>query len=180
MSSNKDRLYVALHARGGVPTMPGGEDKYHWALVIAPKKEKDESRGIRMHAKNVVQIGGTQGWVYEQVDSISLAPTGSSLVRIRIAKIVDTTRLLETLRNIPVTSDSPTWNCVSWVRQALQALGESEGILGRRNLGWEMVRDAAMRYVTKKRDEGRFSQEGDWDTSKVPTYDLIEECETRP
>jgi hypothetical protein len=26
MPSNKDRLYVALYARGGAPTMPGKED----------------------------------------------------------------------------------------------------------------------------------------------------------
>ncbi|KAF8135536.1 hypothetical protein EV363DRAFT_1294395 [Boletus edulis] len=43
-----------------------------------------------------------------------------------------------------------------------------EGILGRRVLAWKMVRDAAMLYVTKKRVEGRFSQESDWNTSKVP------------
>lgn len=28
MPSNKDRLYVALYARGGSATMPDGEDKY--------------------------------------------------------------------------------------------------------------------------------------------------------
>ncbi|KAF8440217.1 hypothetical protein L210DRAFT_822200, partial [Boletus edulis BED1] len=69
-------------------------------------------------------------------------------------------------------SDSPTYNCVSWVRQALQALGESEE--RREILAWKMVRDAVMLYMMKKCDKGHFYWEGDWDISKVPTYDLIE------
>ncbi|KAF8139739.1 hypothetical protein EV363DRAFT_1153406 [Boletus edulis] len=65
MSSNKDRLYMALHAHSDAPTMPGGEDKYHWALMITVKKEKNELHGIGMHAKNIIQIDGMQGWVYK-------------------------------------------------------------------------------------------------------------------
>ena len=37
MPSNKDRLYVALYARGGQARMPGGEDKLVSAAVQSSK-----------------------------------------------------------------------------------------------------------------------------------------------
>jgi hypothetical protein len=35
MPSNKDRLYVALYARGGAAKMPGGEDTYANKAIAA-------------------------------------------------------------------------------------------------------------------------------------------------
>jgi hypothetical protein len=37
MPSNKDRLYVALYARGGAAKMPGGEDTYVYNQIAAPQ-----------------------------------------------------------------------------------------------------------------------------------------------
>ncbi|MCJ1335945.1 hypothetical protein MMC09_001219 [Bachmanniomyces sp. S44760] len=56
MPSDKGRLYVALYARGGKPTMPGSEDTYHWALIVGPKEEKEGKQGVRYHAVN--RVGG--------------------------------------------------------------------------------------------------------------------------
>lgn len=73
MPSDKDRLYVVLHTRGGAPKMPGKEDtyvflnhypnnvvtgvssanRYHWSLVVGPKTETPEARGMRYHAKEM-------------------------------------------------------------------------------------------------------------------------------
>ncbi|KAI0426084.1 hypothetical protein F5Y09DRAFT_334430 [Xylaria sp. FL1042] len=71
MPSEKDRLYVALYARGGVPTMPGLEDTYHWALIVGPKTESENSRG--------------SVWEYEE-RTISMATTSMLLVRIMVGK----------------------------------------------------------------------------------------------
>ncbi|KAF8123985.1 hypothetical protein EV363DRAFT_1178782, partial [Boletus edulis] len=71
-------------------------------------------------------------------------------------------------------------DCISWIRQALQALGESERRRGRRDSSIGDGEGCSDALCDEKCDKGRFSWEGDWDISKVPTYDLIEECETTP
>src|ERR1700679_4177436 len=102
MPSNKDRLYIALYARGGRATMPGKEDtyatsiscatippnnkfSYHWALIVGPKVEMDKSgamvEGTRYHAKERID-----GWVFDE-QTINLQPTNALLVRVMIGKI---------------------------------------------------------------------------------------------
>lgn len=99
MPSGKDRLYIALYARSGAPTMPGGEDKYripliygfklnfyryHWSFIIGPKDELKSTTGRRCHAKEKMQnVAGAVQNVWEFEDrQISLQPTSAILVRI--------------------------------------------------------------------------------------------------
>ncbi|PYI06130.1 hypothetical protein BO78DRAFT_461497 [Aspergillus sclerotiicarbonarius CBS 121057] len=63
MPSNKDRLYVALYARGGAPTMPGKEDTYHWTLIIGPKIKTQGKMGVQYHAKEKPKVGGGSRWL---------------------------------------------------------------------------------------------------------------------
>lgn len=49
--------------------------------------------------------------------------------------------------------------------------------LGTSVVEWEKVRSEAMDYCQRKKDQHRFDGQGNFDTRKVPTYDLIEQKE---
>ncbi|KAF1993982.1 hypothetical protein P154DRAFT_625054 [Amniculicola lignicola CBS 123094] len=179
MPSNKDRLYVALYARSGAPKMPGGEDKYHWAFIIGPKNEATTATGRRCHAKESMQIvnGAAENiWTYEDRE-ISLQPTSAILVRITIGKVADRARLMEAFARTPIRAGNAgyeNWNCVSWVQEALSWGAHDGKALGSCQTDWTHVRDTAMWYIAKKAAEHRFDGQGQFDLSKVPTWDAIE------
>ncbi|KAK0390716.1 hypothetical protein NLU13_0219 [Sarocladium strictum] len=187
MPSDKDRLYVALYARGGKPTMPGLEDTYHWGLIIGPKKELADSEGSRYHAKEVIQnIGNQDAPVSQSVfqfeeRGIPMAATAMLLVRIMIGKVKDKKRLESIFRNTPIQSRVTGWNCVFWVKEAIEtaiadkkALGVPEGCT------WQTIRDVAMWYIEKKKAAHRFDGKGDYDQRKAATWDMIEGIERIP
>ncbi|KAF4509389.1 hypothetical protein G6O67_003565 [Ophiocordyceps sinensis] len=102
MPSSKDRLYVALYARGGASMMPGGEDRYHWALILGPKFEDDEARGKRFHAKESLS--------FEQGQRRTVG--------------------------VPIRGGQPGWNCVEWVREALQMIQMDRKAIGTAVVDW--------------------------------------------
>ncbi|KAG2022069.1 hypothetical protein GB937_004163 [Aspergillus fischeri] len=171
MPSNKDRLYVTLYARGGKPTMPGKEDTYHWALIVGPKIEADGSMGVRYHAKERLGLGGGSEWFFEEREC-QLTPTSILLVRIMVGKVADGNRLVEILRNTPIRQGQPGWNC-----EALDKLKVDSKALGTSVIEWEKVRNEAMNYCQRKKDQHRFDGQGNFDSDKVPTYDLMERKE---
>ncbi|PLB44812.1 hypothetical protein P170DRAFT_367189 [Aspergillus steynii IBT 23096] len=173
MPSNKDRLYVALHARSGAPKMPGKEDIYHWALLIAPKTERKSSVCLHYEAKERPKTEGTWEWFFAE-STRSVGPTDMLLVRIMVAKIIDKTDLVGVLRETPVRQDTPGWNCVGWVKEALERVQANGQMVGRQMLEWEAIRNEAMRYCQMKRDQHRFDGKGSFDIQTVPTFDLIE------
>ncbi|KAK5082560.1 hypothetical protein LTR70_007666 [Exophiala xenobiotica] len=137
--------------------MPGKEDKlytlggvsrpkltYHWAFLVAPKNENNDSTGTRYHAKNAP---GQSTWIFEE-KSTSMTATNMILVRVMIGKINDPQALTAKLRQVPVVNENPDWNCV--------------------------IRAATMQYCEQKTAQGRFRGEGNFDTSKVPTFDLLQ------
>jgi hypothetical protein len=97
-----------------------------------------------------------------------------------IGKVEKMDRLVNTLRSIPIRQGEQGWNCVSWVREALEAIQADGKALGTAIIEWSKVRDAAMAYCQKKRDEHRFDGRGDYDMTKAATYDLIDQKETIP
>jgi len=115
-------------------------------------------------------------WVYEE-KVIPLVATNMLLVRIMIGKVTNMERLKETLRGVPIVQGDPEWNCVSWVKNALKAFQDDSKALGTCQIDWERVRDAAMDYCQDKKDQHRFDGTRNFDTSKAPTYDLLEERE---
>ncbi|TGO19773.1 hypothetical protein BTUL_0002g00150 [Botrytis tulipae] len=180
MPSGKHRLYIALYARGGKPTMPEKEDTYHWGLIVGPKKEVEASRGTRFHAKEFLSLStGKSEFKYEEV-SIPLLATQMLLVRVMIAKIENYDRMLQILRAIPIRSRNEGWNCVGWVREALTELQNDGKTLGTAVIEWAMVRDAAMNYCQRKKDEHRFDGVVEWKTDKAATFDLINGKEVIP
>ncbi|KAK5168146.1 uncharacterized protein LTR77_006714 [Saxophila tyrrhenica] len=172
MPSGKDRLCVALHLRGGKSRMPGKEDRFHWALFIGPRIMMQLSSGIQIHVKNTV-FGQEGTSVLEERES-SLIPAGQVLIRVVVAKIQDRERLPGILRTAPVTQDDSSWNCISWVREALATVQKDGEAVGTSKLDWQEVRDAAMGYCQEKIDAHRFDGKGQYDMMKTATYDLLE------
>jgi len=66
---------------------------------------------------------------------------------------------------------------VSWVREALEQLKEDGRALGRSVLEWDRVRDEAIQYCRRKRDEHRFDGTREVDMDSTATYDLLSQRE---
>lgn len=149
-------------------------------MIVGPKVETKESRGKRYHAKERFKQGeeGSE-WYFEEVD-IPVAPANMILVRILVAKTEDESRLAKILRETTIRQGEPGWNCVSWVKEALERLEKDGKVLGTSMTDWGKVRDTAMDYCQKKKDEHRFDDKGSFDMRRVATYDLIESKETIP
>ncbi|KAK5093765.1 hypothetical protein LTS08_008829 [Lithohypha guttulata] len=174
MPTDKARLYVALYVRGGVAKMPDNEDKYHWALLVAPKNEDYEPTGTRYHAKNAP---GQSTWIFEE-KSTSMNATNMILVRVMIGKINDPQALATKLRQVPIVNNDPGWNCVTWLRSALALIAQDVSLMGTSSLGWEAVKATALKYCEQKAAQGRFNGTSKFDMSKVPTFDLLQGKET--
>ncbi|OHE90607.1 hypothetical protein CORC01_14091 [Colletotrichum orchidophilum] len=184
MPSEKDRLYVALYARGGAPTMPGLEDTYHWAIIVGPKSESSTSRGSRFHAKEKLRFVGNPPvaqsvWQYEELD-IPMVPTSMLLVRIMVGKVKNMNRLRSIFQRTPVRPDIEGWNCVGWVKEALLTAMQDGRALGTSAGGWQEVRDTAMFYVESKKEVHRFDGTIYYDPAQVATWDMLEGTELMP
>jgi hypothetical protein len=109
-----------------------------------------------------------------------MAPTAMILVRVVVGKIENMDRLISVMESVPVRGNQPGWNCVEWLREALALLGKDKRALGTSVTEWQTVRDAAMEYVATKAAQHRFdgkAKPGQFDPSKVATYDLLEKKE---
>ncbi|RYP06845.1 hypothetical protein DL764_002893 [Monosporascus ibericus] len=186
MPSDKDRLYIALYARGGAPRMPGREDSYHWAFIVGPKVEPNgEGQGIRFHAKEKITVVGQppraqSQWVYD-ASPIPLQPTAMLLVRVAVGKVKDMRRLRAIFDHTPVRPGVPGWNCVGWIREALETALRDGKALGTAVNNWDSARDAAMWYVEKKKAEHRFDGRGGrYDPRRAATWDMLERKELFP
>ncbi|EKM75443.1 hypothetical protein AGABI1DRAFT_46482 [Agaricus bisporus var. burnettii JB137-S8] len=185
MSSNKDRLEIALYARGGAQKKPGGEDRYHWALIVAPKREHQGSRGIRFHATEKLQSDNSLKFVYDERDIDVFYSTNMLLVRIIVAKVEKIDRVCQILRAVPVRQrENAGWNCIAWVKEALEMLDADEGALGTRTLEWNKIWDTAMTYcggkISSHRFDGKVELVGIGDPRRPPTFDLLENKEVVP
>jgi hypothetical protein len=144
-------------------------------LIMGPKVET-ESMGVRYHAKERPKLGGGSEWLFEEREC-PLVPTSMLLVRIMVAKVADRNRLVEILRNTPIRQGQPGWNCVFWVKEALEMLRVDPRALGTNVVEWPMVRSEAMDYCQRKKDQHRFDGQGNFNMRTVPTYDLIQRKE---
>lgn len=143
--------------------------------MVGPKVEKHDKKGVRYHAKEKVTPDGIH-WEFEK-KAVSLRPTSMLLVRVLIAKVDDVGRLDTVLRQAPVKDGTKDWNCVTWLKDALELVGKDRRALGRSVIAWDTVRKTAMDYCNQKKVAGRFSS-AEYDSEKVPTYDLLERKET--
>lgn len=185
MPRNKPRLQLALYAR---PKYPG---TYHYALFLSPKPNPPGNgrTATKYHVKNTLQqdISGQleQPWRYEEADIEDVRLEHRLLVRVVIAKVISADALRRVLEGVPVYQVDDDYvdrerargfDCVTWVRTALEMLKEEgSGVLT--GLGdWEVIQRKAVEYVEKKVEVGRWSAE--WTEGKgeveVPLLDLLD------
>lgn len=146
--------------------------RYHWSFIVGPKDEPG-SKGTKFHVKNFVgSQNGVVGsmWQYEE-SGVPMAPVNGLLVRVVVAKVNDKDRLQVIFRGIPTRPDVQGWNCVGWVKEAMEALASDPQALGTSRTDWTTVRNTTMRYVEEKHAEGRFGRK--FDSTKIPTWDLM-------
>lgn len=139
----QNRLYVALYVRDGVvPRMAAKEDRYHWALLAI---SSESSQATRLHARDFFSSPEETHWLYEEMH-VDAKGTPLLLTQTLIGDVIDTDRLFEVLRDVPLQQDTPGWNCVSWIRAALDAMAEEPEVLsnGEGSLLWPELRDLAL------------------------------------
>ncbi|PVI03237.1 hypothetical protein DM02DRAFT_588347 [Periconia macrospinosa] len=178
MPRNKPRLQLALYAR---PKHPGS---YHYALLTSPKStpKQQTNPATKHHVKNTLlpqTISGelpTQPWRYERLAISNIQLEQRLLVRIVIAKVTSSLDALERiLETVPVyqTDDldqvkAQSFNCLAWVRAALDELRVARGGVVDGLGEWEEIQAKAVEYVERKKEVGR------WRGVGVPMLDLLD------
>lgn len=148
--------------------------RYHWALLVGPKKETTEGvPGFRYHVRNTPAAG----WKYEEEELKNVQNTINLLARIVIAKVEDHSRLVAILRRLPVIQNDPSWRCRSWIGSALEELARDGKAVGTSHLDWAKVEATARQYVADKVAAGRYLRGEDMLPPK-PTWDMMESKET--
>lgn len=121
---NKYRLFVTFQHRNGRPG-------FHWSIMIAPKRENGEEKPTVYDATNTIAPGYESGqWRY-RVRKDDLMGYGNFIARVLVAKLspAHAGTLDALFKTAPVVQDDPSWNCVSWVKGALDVLRASGGEL---------------------------------------------------
>jgi hypothetical protein len=120
--------------------------RYHWAFLVLPSKITDTSRAFRLHARNYFSGPDSVTWFFEQLH-VDAKGTSKLLTTTPIGKVVDMDRLLEILRDIPIPQNEPDWNCVNWMREALDEISHDQTALEIEGLGadWQALRDSVMK-----------------------------------
>jgi len=169
-----DELYLALYARLKDPRT------YHYALHISPNQENLDPlicQSTKFHCKNILQ--STDGdftvitWVYETI-KINSNFDSRLLVRVLLGKLESGSidKVTRLFAEVPVVQDDPEFNCITWVRRALLRLKQSDIVEGDK-LEWDKIKQTALDYVEKKKQQGRFETTWTADSSRVPTFDML-------
>lgn len=173
---NKHRLYLALYARAKDP------GTYHYALLISPKNDIDHPGSretTKHHCKNILRANEaivTETWIYESI-SINPDTDPQILARVLIAKLYDPDDTKARLAAVEILQGSPDYSCRTWISHALSQLNKVETC---NTLDWALITQAALQYVSKKKDEGRYDVGWKGDTSRVPTFDMLSHKELVP
>lgn len=182
MPGGEDR-YVLVKGRPGSQWLSLCISRYDWALLVAPKYE-DEARGGRGRRycvkKSVTSAWGRQHllWDFEEQD-VAITQASGIVVCFLVGKVKCRKRLECILRKVPMRPECESWNGISWVKEALEALNRDGTGLGRSVTTWIRVRDAAIVYAEHKEtahrsNNGQEEEEGQFDRTKVPTFDLFQ------
>ncbi|KAK8199913.1 hypothetical protein HDK77DRAFT_213966 [Phyllosticta capitalensis] len=118
-------------------------------------------------------------WQLEERSTTVLA-TNALLVRVMIGKVEKKSRLVDLIRGTPIRPNQTGWNCVEWVKEALARIQADGKAVGTGVLEWNTVRDGALMFCKRKKDQHRFDGKGKFDMERAATYDLIERKETVP
>lgn len=119
--------------------------------------------GIRYHAKERPKLVGGSEWKFEEREC-SLSSTSMLLVRIVVGKVADGNRLVEMLRNTPIREGEP---------ESLEMLKADNKALGTSVVEWEKVRNGAMDYCQRIKNQHRFDGQGNFDMKGALIYDFM-------
>lgn len=153
--------------------------RYHWALLVGPKNESDDSQGHRFHIRDRITKVNNQAvikWEYDGA-ATKMSATTKLLIRVVIGKVKDQPRLEAILKSVPMQPNKKDWNCVEWVKEAHTKLIADGKTLGTCIKDWDQIRDQAMAYVTDKKAKGRWTAGSDFDPFKAPTLNLLNGAE---
>ena len=162
---NKDRLYIALYALGGELGGTFISQEYHWAFLIAPKKEAPDTwatRYITLPKVPILLINNEflrTRWALE-LDSVPLRPHQNVLGRALIGKINDRfeaeriiggdKRVIQRKEEVAVlpSSQTPDYRTYrTWVSERVTALREDEGECVKYIPEWREVQETCERFV---------------------------------
>jgi hypothetical protein len=104
-----------------------------------------------VHARNYFSGPESVTWYFEEVHVLAKG-TSKLLTSIPIGEIVDMDNLLEILRDIPIRQEDVEWNCVTWIRQALDDLSHDSSAIKLEAIGrdWPKLRDSVMEAAAQK------------------------------
>lgn len=179
MTRNKPRLVLGLYAR------PRHPESYHYALLITPRIPKGIGNRLpasKYHVKNTIQIIDdqvSQPWQLEQISTPDISHDPRLLACIVIGKVVSLDMVEKLLSRTPVyQADHPdvekarSFDCLSWVRDAVERIRLSAGVSGLPD--WEAIQEGALGYVERKKEEGRWDAgRASDDGLEIPVMDLL-------
>jgi hypothetical protein len=138
-----DRLYLALYSRDGLsPSALQRDDRHHWALLAIPASSH---KATRFHARDFFSSPDETHWLYEEIH-VDARGTPKLLTKTLIGDINDWDGFFEILRDVPLDQEMIGWNCLTWIRDALRALGQDAAVVsGRSGVGsWSRLRRVAL------------------------------------
>jgi len=117
------------------------------------------------------------GWFFQDLE-VSMLTTQLILVRVKIAEVVDSLRLRELFKTVPIPEgeSDPDFNCVVWTREALQRAWADSSLVDTGGLTWETLKTRSLEYADRKVAEGFSSKEVREASIGVlppPTLDLV-------
>ncbi|KAL7265865.1 hypothetical protein RUND412_011607 [Rhizina undulata] len=159
-NANKQRVYIALYSREN----KGDERKYHWSILVSPKKETDSpDETMCYHIKNA----------YDEAQVRSSA-TRAVLTRMLGGKVLKPDTVSTTMKKVPVPQSDPNFTCRIWVSQAMQQLVKDKIIDFPGALNWAKMEKDALPYVAGKEESGRYNGTvPEVNMDKIPTFDFI-------
>jgi hypothetical protein len=142
--SSKVQFYLALYIRDGVAPGSQASDRYHWALLAIPSNDNSlQLIATRFHARDYYSGPNQTHWIYEEIH-VSARGTPKLLSQTYIGDIVEKERLFEIMRDAPVKQEKG-WNCVKWVKSAMEMVWAEDVLEGGRHDGWEALKWEALR-----------------------------------
>lgn len=109
-----------------------------------------------------------------------MSSTIRALARIAVAKILDRDRAEAVLRTTPLKGDQPGWNCISWVKEALERLHQDGSALGTSVTSWDSIHATALRYAADKKEAHRWDALSTFNLDRVATWSMLENKELIP
>lgn len=150
-----------------------GACRFTWCFLVGPKRESE------FHAVDGLRIlvglnPYNANWTLHRVYEVNIKNGGPDmLVRVRVGKIMNKHRFWNLLYSIPIDPYDRTYRNKTWIRDALQLLSHTEGIMSESSrLDWMEIHDLIIDLVAKKFNQDRFEYENI--NQPKPLFDLME------